>query len=168
MLLILPAQQSQTQLKKKDIWSLLIISSSPVVFLSVSLYFHNQKKLWVSHTCFFNVQVQIFNIDFIFLLLLGSFTNPFSTNESSLLMKTRAGQKQVVFSCSPSLRSKFQYNYLTEDFRRVYESLENGLIFPKDKKLRCQALYLVGYLMKTRYTKRKKSRLEEVINVKVR
>ena len=54
-----------------------------------------------------------------------------------------------------------------EDFERVYERLENSSIFPKNKKLRCQAFYLVGYLVKTKCTKRKKNRSEEVINVRV-
>ena len=54
-----------------------------------------------------------------------------------------------------------------EDFRRVYEGLENGTIFPEDRKLRCQAFYLVGYLVKTGCTKRKKGRSEEMINVRV-
>ena len=55
----------------------------------------------------------------------------------------------------------------TKDFRRVYEGLENGSIFPKDRRLRCQAFYLVEYLVKTKCTKRKKGGSEEVINVRV-
>ena len=55
----------------------------------------------------------------------------------------------------------------TKDFRRVYERLENGTIFPEDRKLKHQAFYLVGYLVKTGCTKRKKGRSEEVINIRV-
>ena len=55
----------------------------------------------------------------------------------------------------------------TEDFKRVYEGLENGSIFPEDKKLRHQTFYLIGYLVKTRCTKRKKGESEEVINFRV-
>ena len=61
-----------------------------------------------------------------------------------------------------------EWTSATEDFRRVYKGLENGTIFPEDRKLKCQAFYLVGYLVKTRCTKRKKDGLEEVINVRVR
>ena len=46
--------------------------------------------------------------------------------------------------------------------------MENGTIFPEDRKLRHQAFYLVKYLVKTGCTKKKKSRSEEVINVRVR
>ena len=45
--------------------------------------------------------------------------------------------------------------------------LENGLIFPEDRRLRCQAFYLVEYLVKTECIKRKKDGSEEVINVRV-
>ena len=46
--------------------------------------------------------------------------------------------------------------------------MENGSIFLKNKRLKCQAFYLVEYLVKTGCTKRKKGRLEEVINVRIR
>ena len=39
--------------------------------------------------------------------------------------------------------------------------------FPEDRRLRYQAFYLVEYLVKTEYTKRKKGRSKEVINVRV-
>ena len=65
------------------------------------------------------------------------------------------------------LNLNIEWASATEDFRRVYEGLENGTIFPEDRKLRCQAFYLVEYLMKTGCTKRKKGGSEEVINVRV-
>ena len=65
------------------------------------------------------------------------------------------------------LNLNIEWASATEDFGRVYEGLENGSIFPEDKKLRYQAFYLVGYLVKTGCTKRKKGRSEEVINLRV-
>ena len=65
------------------------------------------------------------------------------------------------------LNLNIEWANATEDFGRVYEGLENSTIFPEDRKLRCQAFYLIEYLVKTGCTKRKKGRSEEVINVKV-
>ena len=65
------------------------------------------------------------------------------------------------------LNLNIEWTSATEDFRRVYEGLENGTIFPENKKLKHQAFYLVEYLVKTECTKRKKSRSEEVINIRV-
>ena len=66
------------------------------------------------------------------------------------------------------LNLNIEWASTTEDFERVYERLENGSIFPEDRRLKCQAFYLVEYLVKTGCTKRKKGRLEEVINIRVR
>ena len=65
------------------------------------------------------------------------------------------------------LNLNIEWASATKDFRRIYKGLENGTIFPEDRKLRCQAFYLVGYLVKIECTKRKKGRSEEVINVRV-
>ena len=65
------------------------------------------------------------------------------------------------------LNLNIEWASATEDFGRVYEGLENGSIFPEDRRLRCQAFYLVEYLVKTGCTKRKKGGSEEVINVRV-
>ena len=75
--------------------------------------------------------------------------------------------RREVKSILKKLNLNIEWANTTEDFRRVYEGLENGSIFPEDRRLRCQAFYLVEYLVKTGCTKRKKSRSEEVINVKV-
>ena len=45
--------------------------------------------------------------------------------------------------------------------------MENGSIFPEDRRLRHQAFYLVEYLVKTGCTKRKKGGSEEMINIRV-
>ena len=66
------------------------------------------------------------------------------------------------------LNLNIEWASATKDFKRVYKGLENGTIFPEDRKLRHQAFYLVGYLVKTECTKRKKSGSEKVINVRVR
>ena len=65
------------------------------------------------------------------------------------------------------LNLNIEWASATEDFRRVYEGLENDTIFPEDRKLKHQAFYLVGYLVKIGCTKRKKGGSEEVINIKV-
>ena len=65
------------------------------------------------------------------------------------------------------LNLNIEWASTTKDFRRVYEGLKNGSIFLEDRRLRCQAFYLVEYLVKTGCTKRKKGGSEEVINVKV-
>ena len=75
--------------------------------------------------------------------------------------------KREVKSMLKKLNLNIEWASATKDFGRVYEGLENGSIFPEDKKLRHQVFYLVGYLVKTGCTKRKKGRLEEVINLRV-
>ena len=76
--------------------------------------------------------------------------------------------RREVKSILKKLNLNIKWASATEDFGRVYEGLENGSIFPEDRRLRHQAFYLVEYLVKTRCTKRKKGRSEEVINVRVR
>ena len=75
--------------------------------------------------------------------------------------------RREVKSMLKKLNLNIEWASTTEDFRRVYEELKNGSIFPEDRRLRCQAFYLVEYLVKTGCTKRKKSRAEEVINIRV-
>ena len=75
--------------------------------------------------------------------------------------------RREVKSMLKKLNLNIEWASATEDFGRVYEGLENGSIFPEDRRLRHQAFYLVEYLMKTGCTKRKKGRSEEVINVRV-
>ena len=76
--------------------------------------------------------------------------------------------RREVKSILKKLNLNIEWASATEDFGRVYEGLENGTIFPEDRKLKHQAFYLVEYLVKIGCTKRKKGRSEEVINVKVR
>ena len=75
--------------------------------------------------------------------------------------------RREVKSILKKLNLNIEWTSAIKDFKRVYEGLENGTIFQEDRKLRCQAFYLVGYLMKTGCTKRKKSRSKEVINIRV-
>ena len=75
--------------------------------------------------------------------------------------------RREVKSILKKLNLNIEWASTTKDFRRVYEELENGSIFPEDKRLRCQAFYLVEYLVKTECTKRKKNRSKEVINIRV-
>ena len=84
----------------------------------------------------------------------------------NVLVEEPNNQREVKLMLK-KLNQNIEWTSATEDFRRVYEGLENGIIFPEDRKLKCQAFYLVGYLVKTECTKRKKNGSEEVINVRV-
>ena len=152
---ILPAWQSQTQLKKKGTWLSVNINSNPVVpsFKSASL----QPKE-----------------------IVGELRN----GADSLIQKKENRKSQPVSSPAPvfinkedlpvenalveepnnrreakSMLKKLNLNIewasATEDFERVYKSLENGSIFPEDKKLRCQALSSGGVWWKKIAEKRK-------------
>ena len=75
--------------------------------------------------------------------------------------------RREVKSMLKKLNLNIKWASTTKDFRRVYEGLENGSIFPEDRRLRHQAFYLVEYLVKIGCTKRKKGGSEEMINVRV-
>ena len=96
---------------------------------------------------------------------------PTFINEEDLLVENglveKPNNRREVKSMLKKLNLNIKWANTTKDFRRVYERLENGSIFPEDRRSRHQTFYLVEYLVKTECTKRKKSRLEEVINVKV-
>ena len=96
---------------------------------------------------------------------------PIFINEEDLLVENglveEPDNRREVKSMLKKLNLNIEWASTTEDFRRVYEGLENGSIFPEDRRLRRQAFYLVEYLVKIGCTKRKKGGSEEVINVKV-
>ena len=96
---------------------------------------------------------------------------PIFINKEDLLVENglveEPDNKREVKSMLKKLNLNIEWASTTEDFGRVYEGLENGSIFPEDRRLRCQAFYLVEYLVKIGCTKRKKGRSEEVINVRV-
>ena len=101
----------------------------------------------------------------------GSSPAPVFINEEDLPVENglveEPNNRREVKSMLKKLNLNIEWASATEDFRRVYEGLENGTIFSEDRKLRHQAFYLVEYLVKTECTKRKKGRSEEVINVRV-
>ena len=92
-------------------------------------------------------------------------------NEEDLLVENalveEPNNRREAKSMLKKLNLNIKWASATKDFRRVYEGLENGTIFPEDRKLRHQAFYLVEYLVKTGCTKRKKGKSEEVINIRV-
>ena len=96
---------------------------------------------------------------------------PIFINKEDLLVENalveKPNNRREVKSILKKLNLNIEWASATKDFRRVYERLENGTIFPKDRKLRHQAFYLVEYLVKTGCTKKKKGGSEEVINVRV-
>ena len=96
---------------------------------------------------------------------------PIFINKEDLLVENGLvegpNNRREAKSMLKKLNLNIEWASATKDFGRVYEGLENGSIFLKDRRLKCQAFYLVEYLVKTRCTKRKKGRSEEVINVRV-
>ena len=96
---------------------------------------------------------------------------PIFINKEDLLVENglveEPNNRREVKSMLKKLNLNIKWASATEDFERVYEGLENGSIFPEDRRLKCQAFYLVEYLVKTECTKRKKGGSEEVINVRV-
>ena len=96
---------------------------------------------------------------------------PIFINEEDLLVENglveEPDNRREAKSMLKKLNLNIKWASTTEDFRRIYKRLENGSIFPEDRRLRHQAFYLVEYLVKTGCTKRKKSESEEVINVRV-
>ena len=96
---------------------------------------------------------------------------PVFINEKDLLVENalveESNNRREVKLMLKKLNLNIEWASATEDFGRVYEGLENSTIFSEDRKLRCQAFYLVEYFVKTECTKRKKGGSEEVINVRV-
>ena len=96
---------------------------------------------------------------------------PIFINKKDLLVENglveEPDNRREVKSMLKKLNLNIEWASTAKDFRRVYEGLENGSIFPEDRRLKHQAFYLVEYLVKTGCTKRKKDRSEEVINVRV-
>ena len=167
MSLILPAQQSQTQPKKKGTWPLVNISLNPVVpFVKFA---SSQPKEIVGELRNYT--------DSLIQKKENKRSQPVSSpapvfiNKEDLLFENalveELNNRRKVKLILKKLNLNIEWTSTTEDFGRVYEGLENDTIFPKDRKLRHQAFYLVGYLVKTECTKRKKGGSEEVINVRV-
>ena len=164
---ILLAQQSQAQPKKKDTWPLVNTSSNPVVssFKSAS----SQPKEIVDKLKNY--------VDFVIQKKenrrsqLVSSPAPIFINEKDLPVENglveKPDNRREVKSMLKKLNLNIEWTSTIKDFRRVYEGLKNGSIFPEDRRLKHQAFYLVEYLGKIGCTKRKKGRLEEVINVRV-
>ena len=164
---ILPVWQSQTQSKKKGTWPSVNINSNPVVpsFKSAS----SQPKEIVGKSR--NGVDSLIQKKENRRSQLVSSSAPVFINKEDLPVENalmeEPNNRREVKSMLKKLNLNIEWASATKDFRRVYEGLENGSIFPEDKKLRCQAFYLVGYLVKTGCTKRKKGRSEEVINLRV-
>ena len=111
------------------------------------------------------------HFSFLFSAIFFHQTPPLDNKEDLLVENALVEEptnRREVKSILKKLNLNIEWASATEDFRRVYEGVENGSIFPEDKKLRHQAFYLVGYLVKTGCTKRKKDRSEEVIYLRVR
>ena len=164
---ILPAQQLQTQPKKKGTWPLVNINSNPVV--SSFKLASSQLKEIVGELR--NHAVSLIQKKENRRSQLVSGLAPVFINEEDLLVENtlveEPNNRREMKSMLKKLNLNIKWSSATEDFRRVYEGLENGSIFPEDRKLKCQAFYLVEYLVKTKCMKRKKGGLEEVINVRV-
>ena len=159
---ILPAQQSQTQPKKKSTWLLVNINSNPVI--PSFKFASSQPKEIVSESR--NGADSLIQKKENRRSQPVSSPTPVFINEEDLPVENALVEeptnRREVKSMLKKLNLNIEWVSTIKNFRRVYEGLENGSIFPEDKKLRHQAFYLVGYLVKTRCTKRKKSRLEEV------
>ena len=164
---ILPAQQSQTQPKKKGTQPPVNKSLNPVVS-SVKSASSQPKEI---------VGKLRNQADSLIQKKENRRSQPVSSpapvfiNKEDLLFENalveEPNNRREVKLMLKKLNLNIEWASAIEDFRRVYEGLENGTIFPEDRKLKHQTFYLVGYLVKTRCTKRKKGKLEEVINVKV-
>ena len=164
---ILPAQRSQAQPKKKGTWTLVNTCSNPVV--SSFKFASSQPKETVgkSRNCADSMIQKKENRR----SQPVSSPAPIFINKEDLPVKNglveEPDNRREVKLMLKKLNLNIEWASTTKDFRRVYEGLENGSIFPEDRRLRCQAFYLVEYLVKTGCTKRKKGGSEEVINVKV-
>ena len=164
---ILPAQQSQTQPKKKGIQPLVNKSLNPVV-PSVKSASSQPKEIIGKSRNQADSLIQkkenrksqlVFNPAPVFI-------NEEDLSFENALVEEPDNRREVKLMLK-KLNLNIEWTSAIKDFRRVYKGLENGTIFPEDRKLRCQAFYLVGYLVKIGCTKRKKGGSEEVINVKV-
>ena len=164
---ILLAQQSQAQPKKKSTWLLVNTNSNPVVSSFKSASSQPKEIVGKSRNCTDSVIQKKEN------RRSQPVSSPASIfiNVEDLLVENglvkESTNKREVKLMLKKLNLNIKWASITEDFRRVYEGLENGSIFPEDRRLRHQAFYLIEYLVKTRCTKRKKGRSEEVINIKV-
>ena len=164
----LPAQQSQTQPKKKGTWLPVDFSSNLVVPSVKFASLQPKESAGESRNCTDSLiqkkenrkSQPVFSPAPIFI-------NKEDLLVENALVEEPNNRREVKFMLK-KLNLNIEWASATKDFRRVYEGLENGTIFLEDRKLRCQAFYLVGYLVKIECTKRKKGRSEEVINVKVR
>ena len=164
---ILPTQQSQAQPKKKDTWTLVNTSSNLVISSFKSASSQPKETVGKSRNCTDAViqkkknrrSQPVFS------------PTPIFINEEDLSVENRLveepNNRREAKSMLKKLNLNIEWASTTEDFKRVYKGLENGSIFPEDRRLRHQAFYLVEYLMKTGCTKRKKGGLEKVINVRV-
>ena len=164
---ILPAQQSQAQPKKKDTWTLVNICSNPIVSSFKSAFLQLKETVGKSRNCVDSMIQKKEN------RRSQSVSGPASIfiNEEDLPVENglveEPDNRREAKSILKKLNLNIKWASTTEDFGRVYEGLKNDSIFPEDRRLRCQAFYLVEYLVKTGCTKRKKGESEEVINVRV-
>ena len=163
---ILPAQRPQAQPKKKGTRTSVNTCSNPVVssFKSAS---SSKETVGKSRNCTDSVIQKKENRR----SQPVSGPAPIFINEEDLPVENglveEPDNRREAKSMLKKLNLNIEWASATEDFGRVYEGLENGSIFPEDRRLRRQAFYLVEYLVKTGCTKRKKGGSEEVINVRV-
>ena len=167
MLPILPAQQPQAQPKKKSTQTLVNTCSNPVIFSFKSASSQPKETVGKSRNCTDSVIQKKENRR----SQPVSGPAPIFINKEDLPIENglmeEPNNRREAKSMLKKLNLNIEWASITKDFGKVYEGLENGSIFPEDRRLRHQAFYLVEYLVKTGCTKRKKGRLEEVINVRV-
>ena len=143
---ILPAQRLQAQPKKKGTCTSVNTSSNPVVSSFKSASSQPKEIVGKSRNCADSVIQKKENRR----SQLVSGPAPIFINEKDLLVENglveEPNNRREAKLMLKKLNLNIEWASATEDFGRVYKGLENGSIFPKDRRLRHQAFYLVEYL----------------------